>query len=79
MAKGWNDEAEMRNQLTMDFGRTKRIRILRKDMLSENEVVLSLLVEHENGENETPRMRVERIGNEWKLAGNYRPPTQPMP
>ena len=45
-----------------------------RETLSENEMVLSLLVEQENGRTETPKARFERISNEWKMAGPYEQP-----
>jgi hypothetical protein len=67
---GRND-TEAREQIAKEFGQGKRIRILDKETLSENEVVLTLLVEQENRHFGTSKIKMQRIGNEWKLAGRY--------
>ena len=61
-------DVEVRDKLVKEFGQTKAIRILNKETISENEIILSLLIEQEDGRNETPKMKVERIGNEWKIG-----------
>jgi RNA polymerase sigma factor (sigma-70 family) len=73
------NEAEIRDGLIKEFGRTKAIRILNKEPLSENEIVLTLLIEQDDGRSETPRMKVQRIGNDWKMAGPYRLPERQSP
>ena len=75
---GKND-VQIRDNLVKEFGRTETIRILNKENISENEIILSLLIDNGGGHNETPRMKVQRIGDEWKMAGPYRPlpPKQP--
>ena len=72
-------DVEIRDKLVKEFGQTKAIRILNKETISENEIILSLLIQHDDGGNETPKMKVQRIGNEWKMAGPYEPPTQKAP
>jgi RNA polymerase sigma factor (sigma-70 family) len=73
------NESEIRDGLIKEFGRTKAIRILNKEPLSENEIVLTLLIEQDDGRSETPRMKVQRIGNDWKMAGPYRLPERQSP
>jgi hypothetical protein len=72
-------DVEVRDKLVKEFGQTKAIRILNRETISENEIILSLLIQQEDGRNETPKMKVQRIGNEWKMAGPYEPPTQKAP
>jgi len=69
-------ELQTRDGLVAEFGRTKAVRVLGRESLSDNEVVLNLLVEEDSGRSETPRILFRRTGNEWKSAGPYRPPQQ---
>ena len=39
----------------------------------------SLLIEQDDGSNETPKMKIQRIGNEWKMAGPYETPGPKAP
>jgi RNA polymerase sigma factor (sigma-70 family) len=73
------NETQIRDNLVKEFGRTETIRILNRENISENEIVLSLLIDNGGGHRETPRMRVQRIGDEWKMAGPYQPPAQKEP
>jgi len=66
--KGGTD-GDISDGLVKEFGQTKAIRILNKETISENEVILSLLIQQDDGRNETPKMKVQRIGNDWKMAG----------
>ena len=66
--QGLSDEAQFRNSISNQFGATKRIRILNKEILSESEVILRLLMEGENGGTGTVGKKVQRIGNEWKIG-----------
>ena len=72
-------EAQMRAMISKEFAQTKRIRILNRESLSETEMVLSLQVEGDNGRIERPRMKVQRIGDEWKMAGHDEQPVQEAP
>ncbi len=51
------------------LGQTKAIRIEERQAISDNEVILSLFIERENGRSLRAKMKVQRIGNEWKMAG----------
>lgn len=73
------DESQIRDGVVAEFGRTKAVRILGMEALSDHEIILNLLVEEDGGRSETTRMVVRRTGNEWKMAGPYRPPQQPGP
>jgi hypothetical protein len=79
----WNrngrTEAEARQHIAQEFDQTKRIRILGKEPVSENEMFVSLLVEGSRGESEKPRIRMQRIGNDWKIAGLHETPDQKEP
>jgi hypothetical protein len=76
--KGKTD-VEIRDGLVKEFGGTKAIRLLNKENISENEIILSLLIEQNDGRSETPKMKVQRIGDEWKMAGPYQPPAPKGP
>jgi len=72
-------DVEIRDKLVKEFGGTKAIRLLNKEAISENEIILSLLIQQDDGRNEMPKMKVQRIGNEWKMAGPYEPPGPKAP
>lgn len=67
-------EAEVRDRVAEEFDKTKRIKILGKETISENEIFVNLLVEGQDGHTETPRIKMQRIGNDWKVAGLHEPP-----
>jgi hypothetical protein len=73
------NETQIRDNLVKEFGRTETIRILNKENISENEIILSLLIDNGGGRRETPKMKVQRIGDDWKMAGPYQPPGQKEP
>jgi len=66
--QGLSDEAQFRNSISNQFGATKRIRILNKEILSDSEVILRLQMEGEKGGTGTVGKKVQRIGNEWKIG-----------
>ena len=66
--QGLSDEAQFRNSISNQFGVTKRIRILNKEILSDSEVILRLQMEGEKGGTGTVGKKVQRIGNEWKIG-----------
>ncbi|MCW5558303.1 MAG: sigma-70 family RNA polymerase sigma factor [Verrucomicrobiae bacterium] len=76
---GGAPESQIRDGLVEGFNQTKAVRVLGKESLSDEMIVLNLLVEQENGHSETPRMLFRRIGNEWRMAGRYQPPQQTEP
>src|SRR5437867_2239151 len=55
-----------------EFEKIKGFRILKKEALSDDEVVLTLYVEGLSPDEPTPRMKLVRIGSEWKTAGPYK-------
>jgi RNA polymerase sigma factor (sigma-70 family) len=63
-----SDEAQIRNSISNQFGPIIKIRILDKEILSESEVVLRLLMEGEKGGTGTVGKKAQRIGNEWKIG-----------
>jgi len=65
---GLSDEAQFRNSISNQFGATKRIRILNKEILSDSEVILRLQMEGEKGGTGTVGKKVQPIGNEWKIG-----------
>lgn len=74
MQKEWTDrsEAEIAAKFSAEFESVKGFRILKKEALSDDEVVLTLYVEGLNPNEGTPRMKVQRVGNEWKVAGAHK-------
>jgi len=66
--QGLSDEAQFRNSISNQFGATKTIRILNKEILSDSEVILRLQMEGEKGGTGTVGKKVLRIGNEWKVG-----------
>jgi RNA polymerase sigma factor (sigma-70 family) len=63
-----SDEAQIRRSISNQFGPVKTIRVLNKEILSENEVILRLLMEGEKGATGTVGKKVQRLGNEWKIG-----------
>jgi hypothetical protein len=47
-------------------------RIVKKETLSDNEMVLTLYVPGLDPKEGMPQMKVQRVGNEWRVAGAYR-------
>jgi RNA polymerase sigma factor (sigma-70 family) len=62
------DEAQIRRSISNQFGPIKTIRVLNKEVLSENEVILRLQMEGEKGGTGTVGKKAQRIGNEWKIG-----------
>jgi RNA polymerase sigma factor (sigma-70 family) len=59
-------ESEILAAVGADVEKIKGFRILKKEMLSESEVMLTVF---SDGKDETAKLRFRRIGNEWKMAG----------
>ena len=66
--QGLSDETQFRNSISNQFGPIRMIRVLNKETLSENEVILRLQMEGEKGGTGTVGKKVQRIGNEWKVG-----------
>jgi hypothetical protein len=66
--QGLESDEEFRNAISNQFGPIKMIRILNKETLSENEVILRLQMEGEKGGSGRVGKQVQRIGNEWKVG-----------
>jgi len=62
------DQAQIRHGISNQFGPIIRFRILNKEILSENEIILRLQMEGEKGGTGTVGKKVQRIGNEWKVG-----------
>ncbi len=77
--KGGGNESQIRDGVVAEFGRIQAVSILTKDIIADEEMILGLLVEQNDGHSETPRMRFQRLGHEWKMAGPYRPPQPTEP
>ncbi len=66
--KNGKDDTQVRDRLTREFGGTKAIRIDGRQPISDDEVVLSMFIERENGRGEKTRVKLQRIDNQWKIA-----------
>jgi hypothetical protein len=62
-------DAEIRDFLINYWAQTKAIRIEERQAISDNEAMLSLFIERENGRSQRMKMKIQRLGNEWKVAG----------
>jgi hypothetical protein len=65
-------EAEVLEKLAKDISRIKSYHVLEARNISENETVLTLFVDGMEGSEQTPRLKMQRVGNEWRLAGPYK-------
>jgi len=74
MQKKWEgqSEDEIAAQFRREFEKVKGFRVLKKEALSDDEVVLTLYVEGLGPEEGTPRMKLQRVGNEWRAAGAHK-------
>jgi RNA polymerase sigma factor (sigma-70 family) len=52
------------------FDKVTAFKILDKELVSEDEAILTVFLE---GAKQADRFRLQRLGNEWKLDGPYRP------
>lgn len=59
-------EAELAKANKDELEKVTAYRIVEKEAVSENEVILTVYAQ---GENATTRFKLQRIGNEWKVAG----------
>jgi WD40 repeat protein len=59
---GGKTEAEIASELADISG----VRIIKKDVVSENEVIMTLFAD---GKDEVVRLKFQRFGTEWKMAG----------
>lgn len=66
--QGLSDEAQFRRSISNQFGPIVKIRVLNKEVLSDNEVILRLQMEGEKGGSGTVGKKAQRIGNEWKIG-----------
>jgi hypothetical protein len=67
------DETRIKKDLAKEMGRTAKIRMLGSEPLNDDEMVVDLFLVLENGTTQTPKMKLQKVGNEWKLAGPYKP------
>jgi hypothetical protein len=70
---GNKTEAEVAERIAQQIAKIKRFDILKTEPLSENETVLTLFIDGMEGSEQTPRMKMQKVGNEWRLAGPYHP------
>jgi hypothetical protein len=65
-------DEEIAAELAKQIAKVKSFQVLKTQPLSENETVLTLYIDGLEGSEQTPRMKMQRINNEWRLAGPYR-------
>lgn len=66
--QGLSSPAQFSLSISNQFGMTKRIRVLSKEIISDKEVILRLQMEGEKGGTGTVGKKLERIDNEWKVG-----------
>jgi hypothetical protein len=66
-------EAEVAERVTKEVGKIKSFQILKNEPLSDNETVLTFFVDGPVGGEQTPKLKMQRVGNEWRIAGPYDP------
>jgi len=59
-------EDEIAAEWTREFDRVTGFRIIDKEAVSNDEVILTI---HARGIDDFGKFRVQRVGNDWKLAG----------
>ena len=59
-------EFDIAAQASRELEKIKAFRVLKKDILSDDQVVLTFFGE---GKDETVKLKFQRSGNEWKIAG----------
>jgi len=59
-------ESEIQAAAGAEMEKITGFRILKKETLSDNEVILTIFGD---GKDETTKLKFTRIGNEWKMAG----------
>ena len=62
-------EEEIVASSAAEMEKIKGFRILKNEAISEDEVILTIFGD---GKDETTKIRVKRLGNEWKLAGRVK-------
>ena len=60
-----------RKSRAKQIAKVKSFQVLESRSISENETVLTLYIDGLEGSEKTPRMKMQRINNEWRLAGPY--------
>ncbi len=77
---GWQGktEAEIATEIQNDVsggkdGPVAGFRVLKKEALSDTEMVITLDVSGLPPNQSTPQMKLQRIGNQWRFAGVYNP------
>lgn len=68
---GNKTEAEVLQDFAREIAKIKGFQILENRAISENETVLTLFVDGKEGSEQTPRVKMKRFGNEWKVGGPY--------
>jgi hypothetical protein len=63
-------DADLRDFLINYWGQTKAVRIEERQAISDHEAMLSVFIEREKGRSQRMQMKIQRIGNEWRIAGS---------
>jgi hypothetical protein len=65
--------AQVLERMTQQISKVKAFQVLQANSISPDETVLTLYLDGLEGSEKTPRMKMQRVGNTWRLAGPYRP------
>jgi hypothetical protein len=65
-------EAEVAERIAQQAAKIKSFQILKNEPISDHEAVLTLYLDGPEGSEQTPKMKMQRVGNEWRIAGPYR-------
>jgi hypothetical protein len=66
---GNKTEAEVLQRLAKQLSNIKSYQILKTDLKSADDATLFLYIDGAEGSEQTPRMKMRRVGNTWRLAG----------
>ena len=66
-------DEELAAELAKQISKVKSYQVLETRNLSDNEAVLTLFIDGLEGSEQTPRMKMQLIDNQWRLAGPYNP------
>jgi hypothetical protein len=66
---GNRTEAEVLERMQKQISKVKGFQVLATDFRSKDEAVVTLFLDGMEGSEQTPRMKMQKIGNTWRLAG----------
>lgn len=67
-------DEQVAERIAKDIAKVKSYQILKSQPISETETVLTLYIDGLDGNEQTPRMSMQLVNNEWRLAGPYKGP-----